>query len=97
MKTTETVNPKDKLLGAAQGKGAARRGNERTMERKTTQTTLDGRDATITEDAGSYRGVALDRLDTTGPRGGRQSYWRPASKRAYQVATWSHTRRQAIT
>lgn len=51
--------------------------------------------ATITENAAVHRGVTLDRLESTGPRGGKIVLWRAAAKRQYQVASWSATKGDA--
>jgi hypothetical protein len=45
--------------------------------------------------AATFRGVVLDRMESRGPRGGCQVLWRAASKRGYQVATWSWTKADA--
>jgi hypothetical protein len=50
----------------------------------------------ITEDACTFRGVVLDRMDCTGPRGGKETLWRAATKRHYQMASWSTTKADAI-
>lgn len=42
-----------------------------------------------------FRGVVLDRMTETGPRGGRKVYWRAVFCRDHQVATWRATRDEA--
>jgi hypothetical protein len=56
---------------------------------------IGGTSGVITWDAATYHGVVLDRMVETGPRGGKSVLWRAASKRDYQVASWSHTREDA--
>ena len=49
----------------------------------------------ITLAATVFAGVTLDKWVEIGPNGGRKTWWRASSSRDFQVATWSHTRKQA--
>ena len=52
----------------------------------------------ITENATRYNGTTLDRLEVTGPRGGKYVYWRRADRRESAerlVSTWDHTQSAA--
>lgn len=49
----------------------------------------------IERDVCFFRGVLLDKMTETGPRGGRKIWWRAASQRDTWCAAWSPTREQA--
>jgi hypothetical protein len=51
--------------------------------------------ATKHHDAAICNGVSLDKMVEVGPRGGKKTYWRAASKRNAWLADWHPTQQQA--
>jgi hypothetical protein len=49
----------------------------------------------IQHEAATHNGIALDKMTEAGPRGGKKTYWRAASKRNAFIALWHPTQKQA--
>lgn len=52
--------------------------------------------AVIVENATNHKGIDLDRMDVTGPRGGKASLWRRVDMRNNWIALWHETKSSAI-
>lgn len=89
------LNPDGLSIAIARCDYLAKRAAEKAAEGKKTVDVFPNSKGTITEDAFVHNGVALDRMDVTGPKGGKSVLWRASHKRNALVASWSDSKTAA--